>query len=126
MSADPNQPGAPPESPLAEHFFRDQYGQLVATLVRVAGFQHLEVAEDAVHAAFTTALENWRSDGVPRVAYNRLVGDLRQRATRLRILEGAASDAAESDDPSTPFFAGEVRDDLLRMLFVCCHDAIPM
>jgi RNA polymerase sigma-70 factor (ECF subfamily) len=104
----------------------------VATLTRVAGLQHLELAEDAVQAAFTAALEVWPGQGPPddpaswlyRVAYNRLVDDLRRRAGRLRILERAA-EAAAGDEPQASF-AGEVPDDLLRMLFVCCHDAIPL
>jgi RNA polymerase sigma-70 factor (ECF subfamily) len=104
----------------------------VAALARAVGFQHLELAEDAVQSAFATALEAWRKEGVAtdatawlyRVAHNRLVGDLRQRAARHRILKRAGSE--DPDAPPTPQFAGEVRDDMLRMLFVCCHDAIPM
>jgi predicted RNA polymerase sigma factor len=60
------------------------------------------------------------------VAHNHLVGDLRQRAGRRRILEQAGGDdPGPATPPSTPF-AGEIRDDLLRMLFVCCHEGIPM
>jgi RNA polymerase sigma-70 factor (ECF subfamily) len=101
----------------------------------VAGLQHLELAEDAVQNAFLTAIESWANDGPPqdpgswlyRVAYNRLVGDLRQKAARTRILdEATGTQAATADEVQAPYLAGEVRDDLLRMLFVCCHDAIPL
>jgi RNA polymerase sigma factor (sigma-70 family) len=100
----------------------------------VAGLQHLEIAEDAVQTAFMTALEAWKHEGFPndpgswlyRVAYNRLVGDLRRNAGRLRILQQSTDHAGEMDEPSVSYFAGEVQDDMLRMLFVCCHDAIPM
>jgi RNA polymerase sigma-70 factor (ECF subfamily) len=105
----------------------------VATLTRVAGLQHLELAEDAVQSAFTTALERWRTEGHPespsawlyRVAYNHLVGELRGGAGRRRILEAAGQVIAEESDLPPPSFASEVRDDVLRMLFVCCHDSIP-
>jgi RNA polymerase sigma factor (sigma-70 family) len=106
---------------------------MVAALARVAGYQHLELVEDAVQSAFTAALETWRKDGVPadpeswlhRVARNRLVGDLRQRAGRQRILEQVAREPTAAGDTSTPAFVSEVRDDMLRMLFVCCDEAIP-
>jgi RNA polymerase sigma-70 factor (ECF subfamily) len=105
----------------------------VATLTRLAGLRHLGAAEDAVQAAFVAALETWPSQGFPaepgswlyRVAHNRLVGDLRRTAGRLRILE-QANDAGAEGEPAPSHFAGEVPDDLLRMLFVCCDDAIPM
>jgi len=107
---------------------------LVSTLARVVGFHNLELAEDAVQSAFTTALEGWRIDGLPddpggwlyRVAYNRLIGELRGSAGRRRILQAAADAGTTGNDPAPPsHFVGEVRDDMLRMLFVCCHDAIP-
>jgi RNA polymerase sigma factor (sigma-70 family) len=105
----------------------------VASLTRVAGLQRLELAEDAVQTAFMTALATWKQQGVPddpggwlyRVAYNRLIGDLRAETDRRRILEGSTGGEGDPDDPAPPYFAGEVRDDLLRMLFVCCHDEIP-
>src|SRR5262249_43492227 len=85
-------------------------------------------------SAFAIALERWSTEGLPddpagwlyRVAYNRLVGELRGGAGRRRILAQASGDAAEASDPEPrAHFAAEVQDDLLRMLFVCCHDAMP-
>ncbi|HEY0710519.1 MAG TPA: sigma-70 family RNA polymerase sigma factor [Polyangia bacterium] len=127
--------GPAAEPRLAERFFRDQHGQLVATLARVAGLQHLELAEDAVQSAFTTAIETWPRTGAPsdpaawlyKVAYNRLIGDLRRRATRSRLLIQAGGDGdPDPQPPALPQFATELSDDLLRMLFVCCHENIPI
>jgi RNA polymerase sigma-70 factor (ECF subfamily) len=61
-----------------------------------------------------------------RVAHNELLGELRQRTRRRRILDenGVGEREAPEDGPE-PFLAGEVRDDLLRMLFVCCDEALP-
>jgi len=119
---------------LVEHFFRHEYGRLVATLSRRVGVQHLEAVEDAVQSALMTALESWTVVGLPdnpsawlfRVAHNDLVGELRQRTRRGRILDANGADQVEAPEVGPePFLAGEVRDDLLRMLFVCCDEAIP-
>ena len=96
--------------------------------------RHLEVVEDAVQAAMLTALSTWIAQGLPsdpgawlyRVARNRLIGELRRESGRIRILEQAVLElAGEDDGQEASYFSGEVRDDLLRMLFICCDDAIP-
>ncbi len=123
----------PPTPGLVEHFFRHEYGRLVALLTRKAGVRHLERVEDAVQNALLVALTSWTAQGLPddpgawlyRVAHNNLIGDLRQNAGRLRILERAGGAPAEGCDHPPPLrFAHEVADDMLRMLFVCCDDAI--
>jgi RNA polymerase sigma factor (sigma-70 family) len=89
--------------------------------------------EDAAQSALLTALERWTTGGVPenpsawlyRVAHNSVVGELRQRSRRDRFADMAAPDAPEVSPP-TAFLAEEVQDDLLRMLFVCCDDSIPV
>lgn len=117
-----------------EHFFRHEYGRLVATLSRRVGAQHIEVVEDAVQSALMSALESWPVHGLPdspsawvfRVAHNNLVGELRQRSRHRRILEQyAANDIGTPKNGSELFREGEVQDDLLRMLFVCCEETIP-
>jgi len=106
----------------------------VATLTRVAGPRNLELVEDAVQSAFATGLERWKRDRLPedpagwlyRVAYNHLLGQLRSRDVRRRVLaESQEAGTPEEDLPSEPRFPAEVEDDLLRMLFVCCHEAVP-
>jgi RNA polymerase sigma factor (sigma-70 family) len=120
---------------LAEHFFRHEYGRLVAMLARRVGMCHIEAAEDAAQSALLTALESWTKGSVPenpsawlfRVAHNHVVGELRRRARRDRLVQQHDPGATESTEIGpTPFLAGDVRDDLLRMLFVCCDDSIPV
>jgi RNA polymerase sigma factor (sigma-70 family) len=131
---DPNVRPSAPAAGLVEHYFRHEYGRLVAQLANRVGVRHVELVEDAVQSALMAALTSWVAEGLPRdaggwlyrVACNHVVGALRKAADRQSILASAAHDlerAAESG--GTPRFAGEVRDDLLRMLFVCCDDAIP-
>ena len=53
---------------LVEHFFRHEYGKLVATLSRRVGVQHIEAVEDAVQSALMTALDVWTAAGLPSMA----------------------------------------------------------
>jgi RNA polymerase sigma factor (sigma-70 family) len=124
------QPSSP--SGLVEHFFRHEYGRLVAVLVRQVGLRHLEPVEDAVQAALLTALTAWVADGVPRepgawlyrAAHNQLLGVLRKQHGHQRVLaRGEPHQAGE--EPAAAAYAGEVQDELLRMLFVCCDERIP-
>jgi RNA polymerase sigma-70 factor (ECF subfamily) len=119
---------------VVKDFFRHEYGRLVATLSRRVGVQHLEATEDAVQCALMKAVEIWPAKGKPgnpsawlyRVAYNELMGELRRGAGRRRILEQSAGTLiAAPEDDSGVAFAGEMQDDLLRMLFVCCDGSIP-
>jgi RNA polymerase sigma factor (sigma-70 family) len=122
-------------APLDEHFFRHEYGRLVAMLSRRVGVRHLEAAEDAAQSALLAALESWGVGGLPenpsawlfRVAHNRLLGELRQRARRERLAEHRVEKTAGTNAKEpTASLPGELQDDLLRMLFVCCDDAIPV
>lgn len=124
---------SPPK--LVEHFFRHEYSRLVAVLSRRVGVQYIEAVEDTVQSALMKALEAWTNAGLPdnpsawlfRVAHNDLMGELRQRAGRRRILEQYANDDIDTPkDGSECLMIGEVQDDLLRMLFVCCDEAIPV
>jgi RNA polymerase sigma-70 factor (ECF subfamily) len=120
---------------LVEHFFRHEYSRLVAMLSCRVGVQYIEAVEDAVQSALVTALEAWTLEGLPdnpsawvfRVAHNNVMGELRQRTRHRRILEQIANGGTDSPENGPELFlAGEVRDDLLRMLFVCCDQVIPV
>lgn len=121
--------------PLSELFFRHEYGRLVAMLSRRAGMQNLEIVEDAVQSALLAALASWTRGRVPdnpsawlfRVAYNHVIGELRRRGRGDRLAARYGRDASEASE-TTPgvALAGDVRDDILRMLFVCCDDSLPV
>ncbi len=116
-----------------EHFFRHRYGELVAVLVRRVGFERLEEVEDAVQAALLAALMAWAEKGVPpepsawlyRVAHNQLIGTLRKAQGRARLLEREHEPAPPPLAAEEPALGPEVKDELLRMLFVCCDARIP-
>jgi RNA polymerase sigma-70 factor (ECF subfamily) len=120
---------------LGEHFFRHEYGRLVAILSRRVGVHQLEAVEDAVQYALWMAVETWPRDAVPdhpsawlfRVAHNRFVGESRRRARHAAAAERHGLVTADASEESpTALLAGDVHDDLLRMLFVGCDPAIPV
>jgi RNA polymerase sigma-70 factor (ECF subfamily) len=105
-------------------------------LSRRVGLQHLQIVEDAVQSALLTAFERWTAAGslpdnpsawLYQAAQNNVVGELRQRARRERLREqrGFADAEAVADAPAA-LLEGDVADDLLRMMFVCCDDSIPV
>lgn len=101
---------------------------MVATLTRLLG--DLGQAEDAVQEAALAALERWPSDGVPdnpaawltTVARNRALDRLRREQRRGDKEERAMQLLEGSDDDQPP--SSVVRDDLLRLVFTCCHPAL--
>jgi len=117
---------------LVEDLFRHRYGRLVAGLVRRLGPARIDLAEDVVAEAFLRALRAWPAEGVPerpdawvfRVAKNLALDTLRRR-TELggadfgEIERAAPTDAARAEPGDGP------ADDTLRMMFTCCHPALP-
>lgn len=116
-----------------DHLFRRSAGQMVATLARVFGLRHLDAVEDSVQDALVQALRRWPFGGVPdkpeawlmRVARNRMIDRLRRGGAweeKARLLGPAA---AEEPATHAAWFTGELADDQLRMIFACCHPAVP-
>jgi RNA polymerase sigma-70 factor (ECF subfamily) len=109
-----------------EHVFRQEYGRAVAVLVRIFG--DIDVAEDAVQDAFTAAVSQWPTTGLPpspagwiiTTARNRAIDRLRRESSRADRHAQAALLHARSE----PAEEGAVRDDQLRLIFTCCHPAL--
>ncbi|GAA4006067.1 sigma-70 family RNA polymerase sigma factor [Allokutzneria multivorans] len=109
--------------------FRDEWGQVVATLIRVTG--DWDLAEECAQDAFALALKSWPRDGVPRspgawlttAARNRATDRLRRAAVGAAKLREAAAMARETEflDSEIP---DEIPDDRLRLMFTCCHPAL--
>ncbi|WP_030444133.1 RNA polymerase sigma factor [Actinocatenispora sera] len=110
-----------------EAAYRDEWGQLVATLIGLTG--DWDLAEDCAQEAFAAALATWPRDGVPHRPGAWLTTAARHRATdRLRRdATGAAKLrqlAVLERDPAEPPVE-EIPDDRLRLIFTCCHPALP-
>ena len=117
---------------LVDHLFRHSAGQMIATLTRVFGAEHLSLAEEVVQDALISAMQQWALQGVPdnprgwlfQVARNRALDQLR-RQTTLRSKEKELVNAFhERISEDEPLFAHELRDDQLRLMLMCCHPAI--
>lgn len=106
--------------------FREEWGQVVATLIRVTG--DWDLAEECAQDAFAQALDRWRRDGVPRrpgawlttTARHRAMDVLRREAVGARKLQEAAMLTGYEE----PYDDSGVQDDRLRLIFTCCHPAL--
>ncbi|WP_433292512.1 RNA polymerase sigma factor [Pseudonocardia sp. CA-142604] len=120
--------GAEPEAAVAEAF-RVEWGRVVATLIRMTG--DWDLAEECTQDAIAQALERWPRDGVPRnpgawlttTARNAARNRLRRSAIESAKLREIAMEPAVPDEPGD---ATAVQDDRLRLIFTCCHPALPL
>jgi RNA polymerase sigma-70 factor (ECF subfamily) len=118
-----------------ETLYRSESGRVLATLVRLLG--DLDLAEEVMHEAFAAALEVWPQSGIPdsprpwliATARNKAIDGIRRRArfdgtqkdfalyTEARSNEARSNQLALDDE--------EIEDDRLRLIFTCCHPALP-
>jgi RNA polymerase sigma-70 factor (ECF subfamily) len=118
-----------------ETLYRSESGRVLATLVRLLG--NLDLAEESMHEAFAAALESWSLAGIPANPRPWLISTARFKAIdamRRRVrFDGAEKDlvahiesrvdrAAPGDSPIED---EEIEDDRLRLIFTCCHPALP-
>jgi RNA polymerase sigma-70 factor (ECF subfamily) len=117
-----------------ERAYRDAYGSVLATLIRFLGGD-FDAAEEALADAFATALETWPRDGIPATpaawlttaARNRALDRIRRdkrQAEKLVLLERelAGTEVATMQIGTE----GGLTDDRLRLIFTCCHPALPL
>ncbi len=120
-------------STTVETLYRTESGRVLATLVRLLG--DLDLAEEAMHEAFAAALESWPKTGVPHnprpwlisTARFKAIDGIRRRARfdatqkdltlHMEARMSEASGVQEDDE--------EIEDDRLRLIFTCCHPALP-
>jgi len=111
-----------------EAAYRSDWGRIIATLIRLVG--DFEVAEDAAQEAFTAAVDQWRTAGVPesprawiiQTARHKAIDRIRRRA---RFEEKLGSYAGFSQSVEEPDYeTTEIPDDRLRLIFTCCHPAL--
>ncbi len=124
--------------------FHEEWGRVVATLIRMTG--DWDLAEDCAQDAFAQAVRSWPRDGIPNrpgawlttVARNRALDRLRRSSTEAAKLHqvaalqprggsagpppGGADDGGGGGDDG----GGDFPDDRLRLIFTCCHPALPL
>ena len=115
--------------------FRDEWGRIVATLIRTTG--DWDLAEECAQDAFAMALQRWPKDGIPgrpgawltTAARNRAIDVLRRKAVgAAKLREVAAMSPSPEPDPvsGTETDHSVVPDDRLRLMFTCCHPALAL
>jgi RNA polymerase sigma factor (sigma-70 family) len=123
---------------LTNHLFRHEAGKMVAVLTKIFGTQNLETAEDVVQQTFIDALSVWKLKGIPdnpsawlfRVAKNKTIDIIRRNKHSVQY---------DFSDHERSLFASEytlattmenvwkeesIKDDMLRMMYACCHPQI--
>jgi RNA polymerase sigma-70 factor (ECF subfamily) len=124
-------------SQLTEHLFRHEAGKLVSVLTGIFGIERSQLAEDVVQEAMVRALQTWPYYGVPKnpaawltqAAKNLALDTIRRERTfqerQPQIIALIEQRGGGVDGAETPKFENEIKDDRLRMMFVCCHPLIP-
>jgi RNA polymerase sigma-70 factor (ECF subfamily) len=117
-----------------ESLYRSESGRVLATLVRLLG--DFDLAEESMHEAFAAALESWTLDGIPdkprpwliSTARFKAIDAIRRRARfdglerdLVAHMEARVNDASSGDQEEDE----EIEDDRLRLIFTCCHPALP-
>ena len=116
---------------MVDMVYRSDARRVFATLIRLLG--DFDRAEDALHDAFRAALEQWPRDGVPVNPRTWLVSAGRFKAIdalrRRARFDASLATLAEQLDTDTSDATGQddegVADDQLRLIFTCCHPALP-
>lgn len=115
-----------------EEVYRTESRQVLATLIRLLG--DFDTAEEAMHEAFAIAVEQWSHEGIPANPRAWLVSTGRFKAIdgirRRARLDASVAEMAKQPEPTTVLDAEQqedeyFEDDRLRLIFTCCHPALP-
>ena len=122
---------------LVDHLFRHESGKMVSVLTRIFGTHNIDLAEDVVQDTLLKALSHWPFSGVPdnpsawlyQVAKNKALDIIRKEKLHNKFAEDV-SPLLKSEYTLVPklkelFTENEMQDDVLRMMFACCHPDLP-
>jgi len=113
-----------------EKVFREEYGRIVATLIRISG--SFDLAEEALQEAFTSAASKWEHDGTPNnpgawlttVAHRKVIDAIRRDKTRTDKQTEIAFESSRLQPYAETELLEEYPDDRLRLIFTCCHPSL--
>lgn len=112
-----------------EEVYRSEWGRIVATLIRLVG--DFDLAEEVAQEAFSIALEKWQSDGIPefprawiiQTARHKAIDRIRRKA-RFEDELDAKPEIEQGRGVVPDYNIGEIPDDLLKLIFTCCHPSL--
>lgn len=115
---------------LLEETYRIESRRVLATLIRLLG--DFDLAEEALHEAFAAAAEQWRKEGAPEnprawlvsVGRFKAIDRIRRSARATALLQDPAA-TIQSEAHLPDFDMEHIEDDRLRLIFTCCHPALP-
>ena len=110
--------------------YHSDWGLIVATLIRQFG--DFDVAEESAQEAFTSAVDQWRKDGIPefprawiiQTARHKAIDRLRRQSRIKEKLESYVSSGLLPTVENPDYHAEDIPDDRLRLIFSCCHPAL--
>jgi RNA polymerase sigma factor (sigma-70 family) len=123
---------------LSDHLFRHESGKMVSVLTKIFGTENLEAAEDVVQQTFIDAMQVWKLKGIPdnpsawlfRVAKNKAIDIIRRNKHSVQYDFSdndkmlLTSEYTLTTTMETLWKEELVKDDMLRMMFACCHPEI--
>jgi RNA polymerase sigma-70 factor (ECF subfamily) len=118
-----------------EHLFRHESGRIISYLARLLGPEHMDLAEEVVQEALLKALQSWSYSGIPsypaawllQVARNSALDAIRHRKVLVDKEPALIADITAASRPLPAHdtaLEASLRDDELRMIFMCCHPAL--
>ncbi len=118
-----------------ESLYHSDWGRILAALIRLVG--DFELAEEAAQEAFTAAVSQWRTDGVPefprawvvQTARHKAIDLVRRRARfaeKLPLYTASEPATVEEPDYISTLSRTEIPDDRLKLIFTCCHPALAL
>ena len=114
-----------------DKIYREERGRVLASLIRLLG--GFELAEEALADAFVAAAQQWPRDGVPANPRTWLVSagrfkaiDKLRRSGRFKLMVPELTRELEDEEDQMPADREAIEDDTLRLIFTCCHPALPV
>jgi RNA polymerase sigma-70 factor, ECF subfamily len=122
-------PDARPVQEVVDEVYRTESRRVLATLIRILG--DFDLAEDAMHDAFSEAVRKWPTEGIPHKPRAWLVSagrfraiDALRRRSRLDAAQTEVASRLHGEVPEPDIPDDGIEDDRLRLIFTCCHPAL--
>jgi RNA polymerase sigma-70 factor, ECF subfamily len=117
-------------SSTVETVYREDWGRIVATLIRLVG--DFDLAEECAQEAFAVAVSQWPNSGVPefprawiiQTARHKAIDRIRRQGLYAEKLESYAASGFVREVEETDYDTNDIPDDRLRLIFTCCHPAL--
>jgi RNA polymerase sigma-70 factor (ECF subfamily) len=123
---------SPEPTETVESVYRSDWGRIVAALIGLIG--DFDLAEEAAQEAFATAVDQWRTSGVPefprawiiKTAHHKAIDRIRRRANLAEKLESYSASGLVPTIEEPNYDTNEIPDNRLRLIFACCHPALSL